>query len=261
MAGVVKISACLIVCNEEKNLARCLQSVAPLVDEIVVVDSGSADRTVEIARSFNARVIAQPWLGYVGQKNFVLSQATHPWVLSIDADEEISPELASAISRVRNNAADTAGTPNGYTVSRLVFYRGKWIRHGDWYPDRLVRLFRRAEARFTGGRVHEKLEIAGNHPLLPGELHHFTYADPADRARRSATYAALWAQTAHEKGRRTWPGTAASHAALRFVRGYVLKRGFLDGAIGFDVALGNAREVWLKYRLLREMRRHRRAGA
>jgi glycosyltransferase involved in cell wall biosynthesis len=252
----VKISACLIVCNEEKNLARCLQSVAPVVDEIVVVDSGSTDRTIDIARSFGARVIVQPWLGYVGQKNFALEQALHPWVLSIDADEELSPELAAAIARLRGDPAkDAPGAFNGYTVSRLVFYRGKWIRHGDWYPDRLVRLFRRAEARFSGGRVHEKLEIAGHHPLLPGELHHFTYTDPADRARRSATYAALWAQSAHEARRRTWPGIGASHAALRFVRGFIFKRGFLDGAAGFDVARGNAREVWLKYHLLREMQR------
>jgi len=250
----VKISACLIVCNEEKNLARCLTSVALLVDEIVVVDSGSTDRTAEIARSFGARVIGQPWLGYVGQKNFALDQASHPWVLSVDADEELSPELTAAVARLRGDpAADAPGAPNGYTVSRLVFYRGKWIHHGDWYPDRLVRLFRRAEARFTGGRVHEKLEIEGHHPLLPGDLHHFTYTDPADRAQRSATYAALWAQTAREAGRRTWPGIGVSHAALRFVRGLIFKRGLLDGAVGFDVAWGNAREVWLKYHLLREM--------
>lgn len=262
MAGAVKISACLIVFNEEKNLARCLQSIAPVVDEIVVVDSGSTDRTVEIARSFNARVIGQPWLGYVGQKNFALEQASHPWVLSVDADEELSPELAAAILKLRDDpAAEAQGAPNGYMVSRFVFYRGKWIRHGDWYPDRLVRLFRRAEARFTGGRVHEKLEIAGYHPPLPGELHHFTYTDPADRAARSAIYAALWAQTALEAGRRAWPWTGASHAALRFVRGFVFKRGFLDGAAGFDVARGNAREVWLKYHLLREMRRGHRGNA
>jgi glycosyltransferase involved in cell wall biosynthesis len=257
----VKISACLIVCNEEKNLARCLQSVTTVADEIIVVDSGSVDRTVEIARSFGARVIAQSWLGFVGQKNFALEQAEHPWVLSIDADEELSPELTEAITRLRRDpAADEPGAPNGYTVSRLVFYRGKWIRHGDWYPDRLVRLFRRAEARFTGGRVHEKLEIAGRPPLLPGELHHFTYTDPADRARRSATYARLWAESAHEAGRSTWPGIGASHAALRFVRGFVFKRGFLDGPAGFDVAWGNAREVALKYRLLRAMESARAAG-
>lgn len=248
----MKISACLIVCNEEKNLARCLASVAPIVDEIVVVDSGSTDRTLEIARSFHARIVSQPWLGYVAQKNFALDQATHDWVLSIDADEELSPDLADSIRKIRAER-DGAGEPNGYQVSRLVFYRGKWIRHGDWYPDRLVRLFRRADARFTGGRVHEKLEIAGHHPVLPGDLHHFTYTDPADRKARCATYAALWAQTALEKKRKTWPGIGAAHAALRFVRGYLFKQGFLDGAVGLDVAWGNAREVWLKYHLLREL--------
>lgn len=248
----MKISACLIVCNEEKNLARCLASVAPIVDEIVVVDSGSTDRTLEIARSFHARIVSQPWLGYVAQKNFALDQATHDWVLSIDADEELSPDLADSIRKIRAER-DGAGEPNGYQVSRLVFYRGKWIRHGDWYPDRLVRLFRRADARFTGGRVHEKLEIAGHHPVLPGDLHHFTYIDPADRKARCATYAALWAQTALEKKRKTWPGIGAAHAALRFVRGYLFKQGFLDGAVGLDVAWGNAREVWLKYHLLREL--------
>ena len=250
----MKISACLIVCNEERNLARCLASVAPVADEIVVVDSGSTDATVALAEKFGARVVVQPWLGYVAQKNVALDLARHPWVLSIDADEELSPPLAAAIARLRADPnADAPGAPNGYEVSRLVFYRGQWIRHGDWYPDRLVRLFRRAEARFTGGRVHEKLEIAGPHPLLDGHLHHYTYRDAADRAARCANYAALWAQTALEKGRRTWPGIGPAHAALRFVRGYVFKRGFLDGAAGFDVAWGNAREVWLKYRLLREL--------
>ncbi len=250
----MKISACLIVCNEERNLGRCLASVGPVVDEIVVVDSGSTDGTVAVARHFDARVIAQPWLGYVGQKNFALDQASHPWVLSIDADEELSPALAASIAQMRAERGDESpAAPNGYQVSRLVFYRGKWIRHGDWYPDRLVRLFRRAEARFTGGRVHEKLEIAGEHPVLPGDLHHYTYVDADDRAARCATYAALWAQTALENGRRTWPGIGACHAALRFVRGYVFKRGFLDGPVGFDVARGNAREVWLKYHLLREL--------
>ena len=250
----MQISACLIVFNEEKNLARCLASVSQVVDEIVVIDSGSTDGTVELAKSLGARVMAQPWLGYVGQKNFALGQASHSWVLSIDADEELSTELLASITRVRNErAADGAGEPNGYTVSRLVFYGGNWIRHGDWYPDRLVRLFRRTEARFTGGRVHEKLEIAGDHPLLSGDLHHYTYVDPADRTARSATYAALWAQTALEKNKRTWPGIGSVHAAVRFLRGYFLKQGYLDGPAGWDVAVGNAREVWLKYHLLREM--------
>jgi glycosyltransferase involved in cell wall biosynthesis len=248
----MKISACLITLNEERNLPRCLQSVAPLVDEIVVLDSGSTDRTLEIAREFADRVQHRDWLGYVGQKNAALALASHPWVLSIDADEEISPELAASIARIKADpAAELPAAANGYQFSRLVFYRGRWIYHGDWYPDRLVRLFRRAEARFAGGHVHEKLELPGEHPILPGHLHHFTYANPADRAHRCAKYAALWAQSAREQGRRAYPWSAPTHALARFIKGYLFKGGWRDGVVGWDIAAGNAREVWLKYDLLR----------
>jgi glycosyltransferase involved in cell wall biosynthesis len=247
----MKISGCLITLNEERNLPRCLKSLAPLVDEILLIDSGSTDRTLEIAREFGARILHQDWLGYVAQKNFALAQAAHPWILSLDADEEISPELAASIAEIKARSDNDA--INGYQVSRLVHYRGRWIRHGDWYPDRLVRLFRRDAARFTGGRVHEKLELPGEHPLLPGHLHHYTYENAADRAARSANYAALWAQSAHEAGTRAYPWSAPLHAAARFLKGYFLKAGFLDGAIGWDIALGNAREVALKYRLLQKL--------
>jgi len=251
----MKISACLIARNEERNLPRCLKSVAPLVDEILLIDSGSTDSTPHIAQEFGARVVQQDWLGYVGQKNCALDHAEHAWVLSIDADEEISPELAAAIARIKaDDAADAPGAPNGYQVSRIVFYRGRWIRHGDWYPDRLVRLFRRTEARFIGGHVHEKLELRGEHPILPGHLHHFTYEDASDRAERCARYAALWAQTAHEEHRHVNALSAPVHAFGRLFKGYVLKGGFLDGDVGWDIALGNAKEVWLKYDLLRKMK-------
>jgi glycosyltransferase involved in cell wall biosynthesis len=254
----MKISACIITLNEESNLERCLKSVVALVDEIVVIDSGSIDATVEIATKFGARVVPQNWLGYVGQKNFALAQSKHAWVLSIDADEEISPLLAKSIARVKADpAADAPGAPNGYQFSRIVFYRQKWILHGDWYPDRLVRLFRRTEARFTGGRVHEKLELRGEHPILPGHLHHFTYEDAFDRKQRCARYAELWAQTAHAERRRTWPWSGPIHALARLGKGFLLQRGFLDGAVGWDIAVGNAREVWLKYDLLRKLNRGR----
>jgi glycosyltransferase involved in cell wall biosynthesis len=250
----MKISACLITFNEERNLPRCLTSIAPLVDEIVVIDSGSTDRTADIAREFGARVIHQKWLGYVDQKNMALDLATHPWALSIDADEEVSPELAASILRVKADPAlDTPRAPNGYEVARLVFYRGRWIRHGDWYPDRLVRLFLRNDARFTGGRVHERLRLGGKHPLLAGHLRHFTYTDAADRAARSANYAALWAESAFERGRQAQLWSAPLHATARFFKGFVFKGGWRDGAIGWDIAMGNAHEVWLKYYLLREL--------
>jgi glycosyltransferase involved in cell wall biosynthesis len=252
----MKISACIITLNEERNLTRCLKSVAPLVDEILVIDSGSTDATLDIAGKFGARVLHQDWLGYVSQKNFALDHAAHSWVLSIDADEEISPELAASIARLKANpAANSPGAPNGYEVSRIVFYRGRWIRHGDWYPDRLVRLFRRTEARFSGGRVHEKLELRGEHPILPGHLHHFTYENASDRADRCARYAALWAQSAHEQRRRAHIWTGPLHALARCGKGFLLKRGFLDGAVGWDIAAGNAREVWLKYHLLWKLNR------
>lgn len=254
----MKISACIITLNEERNLPGCLQSVAPLVDEILVVDSGSTDATLNIAAKFGARVVHQDWLGYVGQKNFALDHALHDWVLSIDADEEISPELAASIARLKGNAAvRSTDAPNGYEFSRIVFYRGRWIRHGDWYPDRLVRLFRRTEARFSGGRVHEKLELRGEHPILPGHLHHFTYENASDRADRCAKYAALWAQSAHEQRRRAHVWSGPVHALARLGKGFLLKRGFLDGTIGWDIAAGNAREVWLKYHLLRKLNRER----
>ena len=250
----MKITACIITLNEERDLPRCLKSIAPVSDEILVVDSGSKDGTVTIAQQFGARVVRQEWLGYVGQKNFALDQAAHPWVLSIDADEELSPELAISIARLKADpATESAEAPNGYEVSRVVFYRGRWIRHGDWYPDKLVRLFRRDKARFHGGRVHERLEVPGTHPLLSGDLHHFTYDTAADRAARCAHYAALWAQSAYEDGRRAGTWAPLLHALARFGKGFFLKRGFLDGAIGWDIAMGNAREVWLKYHLLRQL--------
>jgi len=254
----MKITACIITLNEERNLPRCLKSIAPLVDEILVVDSGSTDTTLDIAGRFGARVVHQDWLGYVGQKNFALDNAAHSWVLSIDADEEISPELAASIMRIKDDpAANAPGAPNGYEVSRIVFYRGHWIRHGDWYPDQLVRLFRRTEARFSGGRVHEKLELRGEHPILPGHLHHFTYEDAFDRANRCARYAELWAQSAREQHRRAHIWSGPVHALGRLGKGFLLKRGFLDGAIGWDIAKGNAREVWLKYHLLWKLNRER----
>jgi glycosyltransferase involved in cell wall biosynthesis len=254
----MKISACVITLNEERNLPRCLKSVAQLADEILVLDSGSTDATLDIAARFGARAVHQDWLGYVGQKNFALAQALHSWVLSIDADEEISPELAASIARIKADpSAELPDAPNGYEFSRIVFYRGRWIRHGDWYPDRLVRLFRRTEARFSGGRVHEKLELRGEHPILPGHLHHFTYEDASDRAGRCARYAALWAQSAHEQRRRAHAWSGPVHALARLGKGFVLKGGFLDGAIGWDIAMGNAREAWLKYHLLWKINRER----
>lgn len=249
----MRISAVLITLNEEENLPRCLASVRGLTDEILVVDSGSTDGTKAIAEEFGARVVHHDWAGYVGQKNFALSQAAYPWVLSLDADEEISPALRAGIELVQQ-IENSDQLPAGYEVSRLVYYLGQWVYHGDWFPDVLVRLFQKDQARFEGGHVHERLVMEGPIERLPGYLHHYTYRDRNDRKRRIAHYAQLWAKSAAEAGKTAGPLAPATHAAARFLKGYLLKKGFLDGSLGFEIATGNAKEVWLKYQALRQLK-------
>jgi hypothetical protein len=145
---------------------------------------------------------------------------------------------------------------SGFSMPRCVRYEGRWIRHGDWYPDRLTRLFRRDRARFAGGKVHERLELAGPVRRLRGDLWHHSFSDAADHRARGERYARLWAESALDAGRRAGPGSPALHAVFRWVRGYVLRRGFLDGRQGWRIAAISARETALKYRLLRELRRH-----
>ncbi|MEW6306168.1 MAG: glycosyltransferase family 2 protein [Verrucomicrobiota bacterium] len=245
----MNISFCLITLNEQDNLPRCLRSCADLADEIVVVDSGSTDATEKIARDFGARWQHQDWLGYVGQKNLALSLASHDWVFSLDADEELSPELRDEVRAWK--AGEPAAT--GYSMPRCVLYEGRWIRHGDWYPDRLVRLFRKARAKFAGGKVHERLELDGPVHEFEGELYHHSFKNAADHWARCEKYAHLWAETQHELGHTAGPLAPHTHAAFRWLRGYVLKRGFLDGPQGWRIAAFCAREVFLKYRLLREL--------
>ena len=251
MGRPVKISFCLITLNEEANLRRCLDSCADLADEIIILDSGSSDATATIAKDFGAHFIHQDWLGYVGQKNKVLRLANHDWVFSLDADEELSPELREDIRRLKT--ITTPSELSGYSLPRCVLYDGRWIRHGDWYPDRLVRLFRCDRARFAGGKVHERLLLDGPIERLHSDLYHHSFKDDADHWTRCQHYARLWAETQHEHGKTAGPLSPWTHAAFRWFRGYILKRGFLDGAQGWRIARYCAREVALKYRLLRAM--------
>jgi len=255
----VRISFCLITLNEEANLPRCLRSCADLADEIVILDSGSTDGTARIAREFGARFEHQDWLGYVGQKNKVLSLARHEWIFSLDADEELSPGLRAEVRRLKDNDA-LSDDFSSFSMPRCVLYEGRWIRHGDWYPDRLVRLFRRRAGQFAGGKVHERLEVRGLADALNGELYHHSFKDAADHRARCEQYARLWAETQHEAGKTAGLAAPFTHAAFRWLRGYVLKRGFLDGPQGWRIAAFCAHEVFLKYRLLREMNRERRGG-
>ena len=254
----MKISFCLITLNEEKNLPRCLKSCADLADEIVVLDSGSMDATEKIAREFGARFERQDWPGYIGQKNKVLSLATHEWIFSLDADEELSPELHDEI-RLLKSTGKTGDDVSGFDMPRCVLYEERWIRHGDWYPDRLVRLFRHSHGRFVGKLVHERLEISGRIESLHGEIFHYSFRDAADHRLRCEKYAQLWAQEKFEAGKTVGVFAPLSHAAFRWLRGYIMRGGFWDGAQGRRIAALCARETFLKYRLLHEMSRSKKA--
>ena len=252
----MKISFCLITLNEEDNLTRCLNSFKDLADEIVIVDSGSNDRTEEIAKQFGAKFVHQDWLGYVGQKNKAISLTQNEWVFSIDADEELSADLRDEIQGIEYEGVKDE--ISGYEMPRCVRYEGRWIRHGDWYPDRLVRLFRKSRGKFAGGKVHERLEVEGQIEPLNGDLFHHSFKDRQDHWQRCQKYAQLWAETHYEFGREVGPLAPIGHAFFRWIRGYILKHGFLDGTIGLRIANYCAAEVHLKYKLLRRMNRVKR---
>ena len=247
----MKVSLCVITLNEEENLERCLESAADLVDEIVILDSGSTDGTQGIAEKFGARLETQEWLGFVGQKNRLIDLAQNKWILSLDADEALSPPLREEIKQLK--AREIPDTVSGFSMPRCVFYEGKWIRHGDWYPDRLVRLFRREKGRFEGGKVHERLEVDGGIELLKGDIEHYSFMDAADHRARGGKYAKLWAETAFESGKRASALDPWTHAMFRWIRSFLLRGGFLDGRRGAQIAAISSREVFRKYQLLREM--------
>lgn len=253
--GRQSLSVCVITRDEEDRIGDCLASVA-WADERIVVDSGSTDRTAAVAREHGARVIERPWPGYPAQKNFALGEAVSDWVLSLDADERVSPELADELRAFL--AAPPAGVVAA-SVPRLTRYLGRWIRRGGWYPDRKVRLARRGAARWEGGDLHERLVPDGPTARLRGDLLHHTYRDVADHLRRIDRYSTEAARGLHARG----TGRAAAAAGLvlkppaKFLAMYVLKGGFLEGMPGFIVAALGGYYVFLRYAKLWELHQRR----
>ena len=250
------ISATLITYNEERNIADALQSVS-WADEIVVVDSGSNDATLEICRRFTGKVTHRDWTGYVDQKNFAVDIARHDWIFALDADERPSPMLRREIQDLARSGFHKAG----YKIPRLAFFMGRWIRHGDWYPDYQLRLFDRRCGKWEGGRVHESVKTAGEPGFLKGEIHHYTYPSLSDYLRRLETYSTLAALDYQQKGKAAGPLRLLANPLAIFLKAYLLKRGFLDGMPGFTVAVMGAISVFFKYAKLRELHSGREQAA
>ena len=242
------VSATLITHNEQVNIEEALQSL-DWADEIVVVDCGSTDATIEICRRYTENIFHRPWTGYVDQKNHAVSQASYDWILSLDADERIGKELRSEIGQLRQAGF---GKP-GYRIPRAAFFMGRWIRHGDWYPDYQLRLFDRRRGRWQGGRVHESVQVDGAPGYLKGEIEHYTYRSLSDYLRRLEIYSTLAAQDAYQRQKRASLVKILGNPAASFLKGYVLKCGFLDGTAGLMVALMGAVSVFFKYAKLLEI--------
>jgi glycosyltransferase involved in cell wall biosynthesis len=239
------LSAIVITHNEEANIGDCLATLA-FAREVIVVDSGSTDATGRLAEAAGARVIrTADWPGFGPQKNRALAAARGQWVLSLDADERVTPELAQ---RIREVIAAPQADVDGYTFSRLSSMCGTWIRHGDWYPDRVLRLFRRGQARFSDDLVHESVVCRGHVAFLDGaELLHESIPTIENNLHKLDRYTTERALQQFRAGKRGSVGKAVVHGLWAFLRCYVVRRGFLDGAMGFVVAVGVAEGVFYRY--------------
>ena len=237
-----KLSVTIVAQDEEADIGDCLASVA-WADEVIVVDGGSRDRTVEIAERAGARVIRQPWMGYAAQKNFALDRATHEWVFSLDADERVTPELRAEIAAVLDRGPDC----DGYFVPRRSYFLGQWMRHGGWYPDYNLRLFRRSKGRFRSREVHEAVDVAGRVGHLRAPIDHYTYRTLSEYVARMDRYSALAAIELRNEGVTPGPLDLLARPMLTFLRMYMAKRGFADGVRGLVLAGCYASYTFFKY--------------
>jgi len=252
----VKISATVITLDEEANLARCLASLRGVADEVVVLDSGSKDRTGEIAREGGAVFVHQAWLGYGPQKNAAAERATHAWILSLDADEALSDELRAALLRLKAQGPSA----EAYELNRLNCYCGTFLRHSGWYPDRKIRLWRKGAARWADVSIHELVEVTPGTRVerLRGDLLHFTIRDRSQHLATIERFTTLSAEVLLREGKAGQAWKRWISPGVTFLRGYLLKAGFLDGVAGWHVARLSAYATWLKYEKLRRLARGQR---
>lgn len=249
----MKISATIITFNEEANIRRACESVA-WADEILVIDSESIDETRKIAADCGARVLIRPWPGFSAQKQFAVEQACYDWILSLDADEQISDSLRDEILNLKNLSIEELA--DGYKIPRRTFYMNRWIRGGGWYPDWQLRFFNRQRAVWKAVKIHESIEMHQNAKIkrLRQDILHFSISDAQTHHNLiGARYAPLAAEQMYERGRRTSILRIATAGSAAFLQTYILKIGFRDGLAGFCIACFAAHHAFLKHVLLWEM--------
>jgi glycosyltransferase involved in cell wall biosynthesis len=244
----MKISATVITFNEERNVARVIESLR-CCDEILVVDSGSNDRTVEIAVKLGARVVDASWHGYATQKNLAAELASHDWILALDADESLSEALEGEIWQIKKSGP----VFDAYTVPRLAQYLGRWILHSGWYPDRKVRLFNRQKAKWVGKFVHESVKVEGTVGHLQSNLLHFTCSSLSEHLRSLDSYTTLAAEEIVTRGKNIGYARVLLDPPWTFFRTYVLKLGILDGLEGLTIAYMAGLYNFVKYSKARNM--------
>lgn len=248
----IPLSVAIIAFNEEGNLPGCLESLA-FARQVIVVDSGSTDDTVEIARRFGCDVFVEPWRGGFGrQKQFAVDQCRNPWVLVLDADERLPEETAHVIADIVKNPSEIAA---GFSFPRKNFFQGRWIRHAGWWPDRIVRLFRRGRGRVTPDEVHESVEVEGTIHHLDVPIEHFTESRLSELLKKIDRYSTLGARKAFSEGKTSSVPAAFFRAVCTFVQDYTLRGGFLDGAPGLTLAMTDSINKFFKYAKLAELNR------
>lgn len=255
--GKIPLSVAVITLNEAELLPGCLQSVG-FAAQIVIVDSGSIDDTLRIALEFKCEIFNEPWRGFGRQKQFAIDRCRHPWVLVLDADERIPEETAKVIEEFVLSSGEV---PAGFSFPRKNFFQGRWIRHAGWWPDRIVRLFRKDRGRMTPDEVHESVEVEGAVRDLDVPIEHFTESRLSEVLKKIDRYSTLGAQKAFSAGQKSSVPAAFSRALFTFVQDYAIRGGFLDGAPGLTLAVTDSVNKFFKYAKLAELSRSAREKA
>lgn len=250
-AAPLPITVCMMCLNESQRMPAALQQIEEFA-EWIILDTGSSDNTISEAERLGATVRSTSWNGFSETRRKHFEMATQPWILWIDADEVITPEL---VEEMRSLFATGRPLHTGYTISRVMYFENRWIRFGDWYPDRVMRLFQADAWSLEKRDVHESVRVNGTLGRIKSELPHFSYTGWQDRSERIARYAELWAMQQSARNRETSLTSAAMRAGWRFFRNYIIKGGIFGGILGARIAGSCAKEVWLKYEALAPKKR------